>query len=108
MNTQFKKGVVEMCILQMIKRKDMYGFEVINELGSILDVNENTIYPILRRLTVQDHFSVYEKESPYGAKRKYYKITEIGKKRLAEYLEEWEKFLKGVNLILEKGENNER
>ncbi len=105
MNTQFKKGVLELCILQIISKKEMYGFEIINSLANILDVNENTIYPILRRLTKQGYFELYEKESPYGARRKYYKITDLGKKRLEEQLLEWEGFLKSVNTILkEEGE----
>ena len=47
MNTQFKKGVVELCILKLLSEKDMYGFEVIEALANLLFVNENTVYPIL-------------------------------------------------------------
>lgn len=104
MNTQFKKGVLELCILQVISKKEMYGFEIIDSLANILDVNENTIYPILRRLTTQGLFEVYEKESPFGARRKYYKITNIGEVRLEKQLEEWENFLESVNTILKEGE----
>ena len=49
MNTQFKKGVIEMCVLKLVSQKDMYGFEVIETISKEIDVNENTIYPILRR-----------------------------------------------------------
>lgn len=104
LNTQFKKGVLELCILQVISKKEMYGFEIIDSLANILDVNENTIYPILRRLTTQGLFEVYEKESPFGARRKYYKITNIGEVRLEKQLEEWENFLESVNTILKEGE----
>lgn len=100
MNTQFKKGILELCILKIINDKDMYGFEVINSLASILDVNENTIYPILRRLTKQEIFTTYEKESPMGAPRKYYKITKLGEVKLKEYLNEWQDFIKNINKIL--------
>lgn len=105
MNTQFKKGILELCILKIISEEDMYGFEVINKLSSILDVNENTIYPILRRLTTQKLFTTYQKESNLGAPRKYYKITNLGNKKLDTYLNEWSDFLKNVNNIL--GGNNE-
>lgn len=102
LNTQFKKGVLELCILQVISKKEMYGFEIINSLASILDVNENTIYPILRRLTTQGYFELYEKESPFGARRKYYKITNSGLERLNSQLTEWESFLESVNTILKE------
>lgn len=78
----------------------MYGFEVINKLANSLDVNENTIYPILRRLTNQKLFTTYEQASNLGARRKYYKITNEGLKQLNNYLAEWQDFLKNVNNIL--------
>jgi PadR family transcriptional regulator PadR len=96
MNTQLKKGILEMCILYVIDEKDMYGFEVIERLAKDIDVNENTIYPILRRLTAQHLFKTYEKQTSLGAPRKYYQITEQGKQRLNESLDEWKSFLEGV------------
>lgn len=96
MNTQLKKGILEMCILYVISEHDMYGFEVIERLAEDIDVNENTIYPILRRLTNQELFKTYEKQTTLGAPRKYYQITEQGKFRLNESLNEWKSFLKGV------------
>lgn len=100
MNTQFKKGVLELCILKVISDSDMYGFEIINKLSNILDVNENTIYPILRRLTNQKLFDTYTKDSNLGAPRKYYKITSLGLKRLNDYIKDWDMFLLNVNKIL--------
>jgi PadR family transcriptional regulator PadR len=100
LNTQFKKGVVELCILKIISIKDMYGFEVIEVLSNLLDVNENTIYPILRRLTQQGLFSIYEKETKLGAPRKYYRITDQGLVQLETYLKDWNLFVENVNYIL--------
>lgn len=100
MTTQFKKGILELCILKLIEKEDMYGFELIDKVGTILDVNENTIYPILRRLTQQGLFDIYIKESSLGANRKYYKITEKGINKLNEYYQEWKTFLESVNQIL--------
>lgn len=104
MTTQFKKGIIELCILKVISDQEMYGFEVINKLADLLDVNENTIYPILRRLTNQELFKTYEKDSEFGAKRKYYQITDLGLNALNKYLKEWYEFIDNVNLVLE-GEN---
>lgn len=104
MNTQFKKGILEMCILSLINQKDLYGFEVIETLSTEIDVNENTVYPILRRLTHQGLFTTYTEETNVGAPRKYYKITALGKKKLEDYEHEWRSFLNGVFKIL--GGNN--
>ena len=89
-----------MCILAIIHRKDMYGFEVIERLSSDIDVNENTVYPILRRLTSQGLFDTYVEQTNIGAPRKYYKITDLGKEKLNEYETEWTSFLKGVFKLL--------
>ncbi|MFP4177732.1 MAG: PadR family transcriptional regulator [Acholeplasmataceae bacterium] len=106
MNTQFKKGVVEMCIMSLIDQRPMYGFEVIERLAQDIDANSNTIYPILRRLTAQGHFSTYQKRTSLGAPRKYYRITEAGKKRLNDYKKAWYAFLDGVHRIM-GGPNHE-
>jgi PadR family transcriptional regulator, regulatory protein PadR len=100
MNTQFKKGILEMCILSIIHKRDMYGFEVIDALAREIDVNDNTVYPILRRLTGQGLFDTYEKQTNVGAPRKYYKITPTGEKKLKEYESEWRTFLQGVFKLL--------
>ena len=100
MNTQFKKGIVEMCILSLISRKDMYGFEVIDTLAKAIDVNENTVYPILRRLTAQGFFETYVEQTNIGAPRKYYRMTDFGRKKLNQYETEWRSFLEGVLKIL--------
>jgi PadR family transcriptional regulator PadR len=105
MNAQFKKGIIEICILKVINDEEMYGFEIIEKLSKRLDVNENTIYPILRRLTEQELFETYTKESQLGAPRKYYKITSRGKEALETYKKEWTEFLRNVMSIL-KGENH--
>ena len=51
MNAQFKKGVLEMVVLLSLARKDMYGYEIVSEGSKIIEVNEGTIYPLLKRLT---------------------------------------------------------
>ncbi|PKK94336.1 MAG: PadR family transcriptional regulator [Tenericutes bacterium HGW-Tenericutes-6] len=100
MNTQFKKGILEMCILSLIDKNDLYGFEVIEKLSSEIEVNENTVYPILRRLTHQGLFTTYTEETNMGAPRKYYKMTELGKEKLKSYEKEWRSFLNGVFKLL--------
>jgi PadR family transcriptional regulator PadR len=106
-NPQFKKGVVEMCILSIINQEDKYGFEVIDLLSKEIDVNENTVYPILRRLTQQGLFETYEKTTTMGAPRKYYKITNKGIEKFKNYEKEWKTFLMSVFKILGGNKNEE-
>ncbi len=108
MNTQFKKGILEICVLKVIADKDSCGFEVIEKISKEISVNENTIYPILRRLTQQKFFETYKVPSPVGAPKKYYKITDSGNSKLEQYLKEWKLFIKGVFRILEEVSENER
>jgi len=107
MNSQFKKGVIEMCVLKMISREDMYGFQVIEHISEEIDVNENTIYPILRRLTKQNFFDTYSESMSVGAPRKYYKITDVGLEHLSNYENEWGTFIRSVSRIL-GGNDNEK
>ncbi|MFA5007006.1 MAG: PadR family transcriptional regulator [Candidatus Izemoplasmatales bacterium] len=100
MNSQFKKGIIEMCVMAVVSRKDMYGFAVIEEIAKEIDVNENTIYPILRRLTAQGVFDTYMEPTGIGAPRKYYRITDLGRNKTREYADEWSKFLTGVFRLL--------
>ena len=50
MNSQFKKGVLELIVLVSVNKRDMYGYELVLEVSKVVDVNEGTIYPLLKRL----------------------------------------------------------
>lgn len=100
MNTQFRKGVIEMCILALIERKDMYGYEIVQSIAKYTEINEGTVYPILRRLTLEEYFVTYLKESAVGPARKYYHMTEKGKGYLGSLKLDWVEFSKMVNDIL--------
>ncbi len=69
-------------------------------------MNENTIYPLLRRLTKHDLFDTYTESMSIGAPRKYYTLTDLGKEKLEEYEDEWKTFLDSVYRIL-GGTSNE-
>ena len=56
MNPQFKKGVLELIVLECVRRKDRYGYELVEEVSRVIDVNEGTIYPLLKRLTNEHYF----------------------------------------------------
>lgn len=103
MNAQFKKGILELCVLSVLAEDDTYGYQIINKLSEFIDVSENSIYPILRRLTQENYFQTYLEESNEGAPRKYYSITEKGFLYYLQLREEWDSFIGGVYQIINQG-----
>lgn len=107
MNSQFKKGVLELIVLLSVSKRDMYGYELISEVSKAIDVNEGTVYPLLKRLTNEKYFDTYLVESNEGPSRKYYKITTLGKKRVKELKKSWKEFSKSVNDFIKECEDSE-
>lgn len=105
MNPQFKKGVLELIVLLSVSKRDMYGYELVLEVSKVVDVNEGTIYPLLKRLTNENYFETYLVESNEGPSRKYYKMTILGQKRIKELKENWQTFSKSVNNFIEECNN---
>ncbi len=104
MNTQFKKGVLELIVLLCVEVKDRYGYELIVEVSKIVDINDGTIYPLLKRLTNEKYFETYLVESKEGPSRKYYKMTALGKKRLTDLKESWIEFSDSINSFIKECE----
>ena len=107
MNTQFKKGVLELMVLCIVSNRNMYGYELVQEVSKLVDVNEGTIYPLLKRLTNEKYFNTYLEESTEGPPRKYYQITSLGRKRKEELLAVWNDFYTNVNKFIKECMENE-
>lgn len=101
MNIQYKKGVVELCVLSLLKKKDCYGYEISDYLSRHIDISEGTVYPILRKLKADGMLTTYLQEESGGPPRKYYSLTELGKEEYAEDKTEYLKFAKSVKKLLE-------
>lgn len=91
MNAQLKKGILEKCILLIVKReKSIYGYDLIKKTSVLFpEVNESTFYAILRRLEKRNAISSTVEKSPEGPPRKYFSITDTGEKELQELIDEW-------------------
>lgn len=103
MNTQFNKGVIEMCVLALVSQRDFYGYELVETISKKIEISEGTIYPILRRLTSEKYFETYLKESSEGPPRKYYRMTSLGKQETQSLLSSWTKFTEDVQFIIKGG-----
>lgn len=108
MNIQFKKGVLELCVLALLTGKDRYGYELVHRISENIDIAEGTIYPLLRRLTLEGYFETYLQESAEGPPRKYYRLSEKGHQYAEALRAEWLDFVGGVNRLLEEGDEREQ
>lgn len=101
--TQLRRGIMEFCILALIKKKDTYGYEIVTCLSQWehLAVTEGTLYPLLRRLQKEKYIESYWRESESGPPRKYYKITEEGKTLLDSMCITWGELTKSIGELLQ-------
>ncbi|WP_090990928.1 PadR family transcriptional regulator [Bacillus sp. OV322] len=107
MNVQFKKGVLELCVLVLLDKKDRYGYELVQKISDQIEISEGSVYPLLRRLTKEEYFTTYLQESSEGPSRKYYKLTDKGRNYLKELIAEWNEFTNGVNTLIKEGVSHE-
>ena len=82
--SQLLKGVLEGCILSIISRGETYGYEILSELekNGFVDILEGTLYPVLTRLDKKGDIKCRRMKSPFGPIRKYYSITEEGRRQI--------------------------
>ena len=101
---QLRKGVLELCILNDIRNRRMYGYEIVRKLRKIegLIISEGTIYPILSRLKRQGLVKTYIRESPEGPPRKYYELTPQGEEMACQMNAYWQAIRNETDSI-EKG-----
>lgn len=98
MDTQLKKGLLEVCVLTVLKKEDSYGYKIVKDISVCIEVSESTLYPILRRLESNECLSIYSVEHK-GRLRKYYKITEKGIQQINDFLEGWDQVMNVYEFI---------
>ncbi len=77
-----------------------YGYKITQDVRQAIEVSESTLYPVLRRLQRDECLEVYDMEFG-GRNRRYYKITEVGRKQLQMYYEEWKVYTGKINLLFQ-------
>lgn len=102
-----KKGILEMCILAIISKEEVYASDIIDRLKSgNLIVVEGTLYPMLSRLKKAGHLDHYWQESQAGPPRKYYRLTPEGEEFLQNLSTSWEEMVKSVSSLTSKNKSN--
>lgn len=100
LDPQMKRGLLEVCVLSAVSREDSHGYKIVKDLSPFVAISESTLYPILRRLESGGALSVYSVEHN-GRLRKIYRITDIGRRQITDFLDGWKdiaamyEFIKG-------------
>ena len=105
--TQLRKGVVESCVLGLLSREPMYGWQLSETLvqhGMIASIG--TLYPMLTRLRSQGLVTTYDERSETGPVRKYYELTAAGRQHLGAFRQQWATFAVAVDDLVGKDETH--
>lgn len=99
--SQVKKGVLTYIVLNLLKRKEMYGYEIIEHVSRTIDIEiaEGTLYPLLNKLKTEGLVSSQWVEQSSGIPRKYYSLTNQGKSTLSEMADSWEQLIESIKSI---------
>jgi len=89
-----------MCVLCILARRDSYAYEIVQQLADSLDMSEGTIYPLMRRLQIENWVTNYLLESESGPPRKYYRLEQAGRDEFEKMRLEWREFSAEVNTIV--------
>lgn len=103
--SQLRRGVLEFCVLALLRDEERYGFEIVRALSEAdgLVTTEGTLYPLLGRLRKEGVVETTWRESPSGPPRRYYRLTPTGRSLLRAFTPEWVRFRDSVDTLLETG-----
>ncbi|MFI8576262.1 PadR family transcriptional regulator [Rossellomorea aquimaris] len=107
--SQLLKGILDGCVLSVIEKEPVYGYELSKKLQSsgLQDVSEGTIYPVLLRLQKNNMIRGEMQPSESGPNRKYYYLTEEGHSALSDISREWEQIVSPVTTLLKRGNHDD-
>ena len=105
--SQVKRGVLELCILNLLAHEGCHGYELVKRLGAVpgLVVTEGTVYPLLSRLKKEGSITASFVESPHGPVRKIYTLSADGQRRRAVMNDAWKDIAKAVLDLIEQAKD---
>jgi PadR family transcriptional regulator PadR len=103
--SQLRRGVLEFCVLALLRDGERYGFELVRTLADAggLVTTEGTLYPLLARLRRDGVVETTWRESSSGPPRRYYRLTAAGHEALSAFSAEWARFRTSVDTMLDTG-----
>ena len=105
MDTQLKRGLLDVCVLAAIKDEDSYGYKIIKDMKPYVEMSESTLYTILKRLETANMLTVHTAEHN-GRLRKYYHITASGLARIEEFKDEWREVMLMYQFVTKEDTEN--
>lgn len=107
--SQMRRGVLELCVLRILRDKPNYGYEIVTTLAEFgpLAAGENTVYPLLRRLKTEKFLDASMVESPSGPPRQYFRLSARGRQRLTDLQNEWTELAQAMERCLAKGASHD-
>ena len=106
MDIQLKRGLLDVCVLAAIKGEDSYGYKIIKDMKPYIEMSESTLYTILKRLELGGMLTVRTAEHG-GRLRKYYHMTEDGKKRIEDFRSDWSELISIYQFVTREDSDNE-
>lgn len=102
--SQLRRGVLEYCVLALLRDSERYGFEIVRTLSDVdgMVTSEGTLYPLLSRLRREDLVTTTWRESESGPPRRYYSLTDAGSKAVLEFTSDWTRFREAVDALLQR------
>ncbi len=98
------KGVLPIAVLKLLRRKEMYGYDLVQELtkqsSGVLELGQSTLYPLLYNLEAQGLVEGQWQSADNGRDRKYYRLTDKGQKRLEHDLAQWMELVRGMGQLV--------
>lgn len=106
MDVQLKRGLLDVCVLAAIKNEESYGYKIIKDVEPYIKLSESTLYTILKRLEESKMLTVRSVEHS-GRLRKYYRITDLGTKKISDFKKEWSEIMAIYKFVIKGDENFE-
>lgn len=103
MDSQFRRGILDACVLAVLERGESYGYQLVKDISEFIEITESTLYPILKRLEQTQMLEVFSQEHN-GRLRKYYRITDKGREKITDLLNEWSEIVKIYQFIVKERE----
>lgn len=100
-------NLMDAVVLAVVAKDGTYGYKITQDVRSVMELSESTLYPVLRRLQKESFLETYDQEFQ-GRNRRYYRITDKGRTQLKLYLLEWDRYKSRLDSIFHGGTENEQ
>jgi PadR family transcriptional regulator PadR len=100
---ELMRGAGPVAVLKLLERREMYGYELVEELSrrsdGVLAMGQSTLYPMLYNLEAKGWIEGHERTAPSGRERRYYRLTRKGRTQLAHTTEHWQAVVQAMQAL---------